>query len=509
MSSPLLVASGITKTFGGVHALSSVGLEISSGEIHALCGENGAGKSTLIKILSGSLVPDAGNVTMEGQLLPYGDIAASEAAGIAVLYQESVAFPHLNAVENLFVGREWRRFGGWFIDKPAMRTEARALLDRLGEQIDLRRPVGELSLAQRQMIGIARALSRQSRLLILDEPTASLSARETETLFAILHQLRREGVAMLYVSHRLEEIFEMCDRVTVLRDGVLVATQPVAEVTRTDLIRWMVGRQTEEIVASPPPTQSKGTPLLEITNLSRRGEFEDITFSINAGEIVGLAGLVGAGRSEVARTIFGVTRADDGSVRIDGRTLRPGSIRAALQQGVALVPEDRQHLGLVLPLPVGTNLILAVLRWLAHRGWRSRKREREAASDLMRQLDVRASGPGLPAESLSGGNQQKVVLGKWLATSPRVLVLDEPTRGVDVGAKAEIHHLIRSLASQGVAVLVISSEIPEVISLCDRILVMRTGRISGELSRAEASQEKILELALPESGISPNAGAST
>lgn len=483
-----------------MRALTDVYFDVVAGEVHALCGENGAGKSTLIKILAGSLRADTGEVRLDGVPLPPGDIAASEAAGVAVLYQESVAFSHLNAVENIFMGRESKRLGRLLLDKTAMRAETRKLLDRLGEDIDLRRPVGELTVAQRQMIGIARALARRSRVLIMDEPTASLSARETEVLFRIVRQLRRDGVGLVYVSHRLEELFELCDRVTVLRDGRFVATRPVNEVDRRELIRLMVGRDAGELASAPSTDRKPGETRLEVRGLSREGEFRDVSFSLRAGEIVGLAGLVGAGRSELARTVFGVASPDAGEILVDGTPLPHGSVRAAMQRGLALVPEDRQHLGLVLPLPVGLNLTLGVIRSLSRFGLRSPRREKALALDLIRQLAIKTANASAPAETLSGGNQQKIVIGKWLAASPRVLLLDEPTRGVDVGAKAEIYKLIGDLASRGMATLVISSELPELLGLCDRILVMRTGAISGELTRAEATQEKILELALPEGG---------
>lgn len=497
---------GVSKRFGGVQALTDVHLEIAPGQVHALVGENGAGKSTLIKILSGVHRPDSGEILVNGQPLPPGDVRAAEAAGIAVMHQESTAFPHLSAADNLFVGREPRRAGGLLLDRARMARETRALLDRLGEPIEPLRPVGELSIAQRQMVGIARALSRQSRLLIMDEPTASLSARETENLFRVIRQLRADGVSILYVSHRLDEVFALCDHVSVLRDGRPVATRPIGQITRGELIRLMVGRAVSEVMMAADETHEPGPVVLAVQNLTG-ARFRDVSLTVRAGEIVGLAGLVGAGRSEVARAIFGIDRYDGGSVVVGGKTLPPGSLRAALAQGVALVPEDRQHQGLVLPFSVGANLALAVQRRLAWRGFLSPQREAELAERLTRDLQVRAASIAVPAETLSGGNQQKLVVGKWLATNPRVLILDEPTRGVDVGAKAEVYRLIRELAREGLATLVISSDLPEVLTLSDRILVMREGMIAGELPRAEATQEKILALALaPERPADPAAG---
>ena len=494
MPQPLIEVRGLSKAYGGVRALSDVGLTIVPGEVHALMGENGAGKSTFIKCLSGTVRPDAGTVQVDGKALPAGSLRAAEDAGIVALHQESTAFPHLDATDNIFVGREPRRFGG-LLDRPRMQREAQALMDRLGERFDLGRPLEELSLAQRQMVGIARALSRRSRLLIMDEPTASLSARETETLFRLIRQLQHEGVAILYISHRLEEVFALAGRVTVLRDGRLVETRALEDTSRDDLVRLMVGRSVLE--SERPASIKAGEVLLDVRKLTRTGQFRDISFSLRAGEIVGLAGLVGAGRSEVATAIFGIERPTSGTVTVAGAPLPPGSVREAVARGVALVPEDRQHQGLVLPLSVGQNLLLSVLGRLSRGGIRAPGKEKEVVARLMRQLSVKAAGPSVPANTLSGGNQQKLSLGKWLASSPRVLLLDEPTRGVDVGAKAEVYRLIRQLAHDGMATLVISSDLPEVLTLSDRVLVMREGRLAGELSRAQATEEKILALALP------------
>lgn len=501
---PFLEIRSLGKAYGGIPALADVSLTLQLGELHALMGENGAGKSTLIKCVSGAVRPDQGEVCLDGRPIATGDIRAAEAAGIAALHQEATAFPHLDAIDNLFVGREPRRFGG-LLNRPQMRREAQALMERLGERIDLTRPLETLPLAQRQMVGIARALSRRSRLLILDEPTASLSARETQVLFRILRQLQSEGVAILYISHRLEEVFALADRVTVLRDGCLVETRPIAEVTSESLVRMMVGRellstdQGRSGASSSADTSVEQTiPALQVQGLTRTGEFQDISFAVRGGEIVGLAGLVGAGRSEVAATIFGIERPTDGRVTVNGKPLGAGSVRTAIARGIALVPEDRQQQGLVLPLSVGDNLLLAVMGSLAKRGFRAFRTEKTLVARFMQELAVKAAGPAAPAGTLSGGNQQKVALGKWLASSPRILILDEPTRGVDVGAKAEVYRLIRTLANQGMATLLISSDLPEILALSDRVLVMRQGHLAGELMREEASEEKILALALPD-----------
>ena len=499
MNPPLLQVSGLSKAYSGVPALFEVGLSLAAGEIHALLGENGAGKSTLIKCLSGAVRPDGGAVGVDGVPLPPGDLRAAEAAGIVALHQESTAFPHLSAVDNIFAGREPRRFPsllGGLLDRPRMERESKALMERLGETMDLRRPLEELPLAQRQMVGIARALSHRSRLLILDEPTASLSARETRTLFRILRQLQSEGVAVLYVSHRLEEVYALASRATVLRDGRLVGTYSLEETDRNELVRRMVGRELLAEERSEPPAE-EGAVVLDVRGLSRTGRFQDVSFSVRAGEIVGLAGLIGAGRSEVAETIFGIEAPTAGTVTVAGEAFPPGSVPAAVAQGIALVPEDRQGQGLALPLSVGQNLLLSVQGSLTTAGFRSPSRERAVVSDVMQRLAVKAAGPDAAAGTLSGGNQQKLSLGKWLATKPRVLLLDEPTRGVDVGAKAEVYRLIRQLARDGMATLVISSDLPEILALSDRILVMRAGRIAGEVPRAGATEEKILALALP------------
>jgi len=499
---PLLEARGIRKAYGGVQALDNVSLALLPGEIHALVGENGAGKSSLIKALSGSVRPDAGVVTLAGKPLPLGDVAASQAAGVATIHQESTAFPFLSAEDNVFVGREMRRAGGLLLDRARMQAETRALLARLGVNgVDTKRPVGELSLASRQMVGMARALSQKSRILILDEPTASLSSREADALFVVLRRLQADGVALLYVSHRLDEVFALADRVTILRDGLVVETCLAKNLGRDELIRKMVGRS----VAATARAAAEASPapiVLDVRNLTQTGVFHDVSFSVRAGEIVGLAGLVGAGRSEVAQAIFGVDRPAGGTVTIGGAVLPPGDVNAAIARGVALVPEDRQEAGLVLPLSVGENLLLGVLRRLAGRGgFRSKVREtREVVTPLLRDLSVRAASADVPAETLSGGNQQKIVLGKWLATQPKVLLLDEPTRGVDVGAKAEIYALLRRLANDGLATLLISSDLPELLALSDRVVVLRAGRVAGELSHAQATEEAVLGLAFGPGG---------
>ncbi len=495
---PFIRVSGLSKSYGGVHALKRVCMDIAKGEIHALCGENGAGKSTLIKSLTGVVIPEEGTISIDGKPLPPGNVQASEAAGIAVIHQESTAFPSLNTLDNIFVGREPFTAGGLFLDKARMRGEATKMLKRLGQNFDIDCPVIELSVAQRQMVAMARALSQKCEFLILDEPTASLSAKETDSLLAIVRQLRNEGVTILYVSHRLEEIFEIADRVTVLRDGERVDTQSVANLNRSALIFLMVGRELEELTQRHEHAGEPGEVRLEVLGLTNPGVFENIDLRIQAGEIVGLAGLVGAGRSEIARAIFGLDRYSKGKVKVNGQMLTGGSVKQAMSAGLSLVPEDRQHEGLILPMSVGANLSMAVLGKLTNRGLVDPRLERDLVEKLMSDLLIKAASQEFPAETLSGGNQQKLVIGKWIAAKPQVLILDEPTRGVDIAAKAQVHRLIRNLASKGLATLIISSDMNEVLSISDRIIVMREGRISGEIRGREATRELVLDLALPQ-----------
>jgi rhamnose transport system ATP-binding protein len=494
----LLRLDSVSKTYGGVHALEDVSLSIGHGEVHAICGENGAGKSTLIKILTGVVRADHGTVLLDGARLKNGDVHAAENAGIAAVHQESTAFPDLNVVDNLFVGREIRR--GWSLDYSAMRHQAASLMRELGESIDLDCPISHLPLAQRQMVSIARALVGRCRLLIMDEPTASLSARETQILLTLIQRLRGEGISVLYISHRLEEVFSIADRITVLRDGRWIETRPADQMTRESLIELMVGRKLFTPVECPCVTQDERSeaPLLEVRNLLREKSFRNISLQIRAGEVLGLGGLVGAGRSEVAKAIFGIDPYDEGEVLVERRRLRAGCVRSSLAAGLALVPEDRQHEGLILPLSIRSNVSLAILRTLRRFGCIQFRRERQIVKQQLSDLMVKHGGIEQPAATLSGGNQQKLVLGKWLAARPKILIVDEPTRGIDVGAKVQFHELIRNFARQGMAILLISSELPELLALSDRVLVMRQGSIVAELSRSEATQASVLELALPD-----------
>lgn len=478
----LVRIEGVSKAYGGVRALESVSFDLRAGEIHALCGENGAGKSTLNKLLSGSISPDSGSIRLGDEVVP-ASVRDAESMGIAFVHQESIAFPDLDAVDNIFLLRE---VGPFWLDKARMRREAIEVLRSLGEEFPVDVPLARLSLAQRQIVGIARALVLQCRVLILDEPTGSLSARESKALFAAIRMLRERGVAILFVSHRLDEVFELADRVTVLRDGRHVITAPAADLDHAELIRLMVGR---DVHAQAPDPAKVGEPLLVLEDLN------GVSLTVSRGEVVTLAGLVGAGRSELVRALFGVDPPVSGRALIDGKSAPVLDPKGVISLGVAFVPEDRQHEGLHLPMSLRENIAMVSTM---DRRWTSHASERAQASACIDELGIRTSGVEESAHSLSGGNQQKVVLAKWLATKPRLLILDEPTRGVDVGAKAEIHALVRELAKQGSAVLVISSDLPEVLALSDRIVVLRQGKAAGELSAADATQEAVLTLALPE-----------
>ncbi|MEV4286958.1 sugar ABC transporter ATP-binding protein [Nonomuraea bangladeshensis] len=488
---PVLSLLQVSKAFGAVRAVREVSLELRAGEAHALAGENGAGKSTLVKILSGVHRPDSGRILLDGEPVEFAGPADAQRAGVAVIYQEPTLFPDLSVMENIFMGRQPRARLG--LDRRAMRAATAELFGRLGVHLDPDRPARGLSIADQQLVEIAKALSRQARVLVMDEPTAALSGQEVARLFGVAGTLREQGVALLFISHRLEEIFELCQRVTTLRDGALVATDPIGDLTPDDLVRRMVGRELESLF--PKQDTTPGEVALSVRRLTREGVFTDVSFEVRRGEIVALAGLVGAGRSEVARAVFGIDRWDAGSVEVDGRRLRPARPTAAMAAGLALVPEDRRQQGLVMDLSIERNIGLAGLAALRRGPLISRLAERERARDWAVRLRLKFARLGDPVNVLSGGNQQKVVLAKWLARRPSVLIVDEPTRGIDVGTKAEVHRLLSELAASGVAVLMISSELPEVLGMADRVLVMHEGRLVAELDRAEASEESVMAAA--------------
>lgn len=497
---PSLTTQNLSKSYGGTHALKNVSLKIHAGDIHALCGENGAGKSTLIKILSGVETPDQGLVQWNGNHLSLGKVHEMESKGIVAVHQEPVVFPDLNIVDNLYAGRELSSGMGTWLNTASMKQRTRDILDSLGEDLPLNQPVGEMALAQRQMVSIARALFNQCRILILDEPTASLTTRESDALFKTVISLKNQGVGILYVSHRLEEVFQLAECISVLRDGILVSTQSSNDLSEDALIQQMVGRKVAYPSRQQPVTAdvTKNKPVLELKALSRTLAYDDIHLKIHAGEILGMSGLVGAGRSEIARAIFGIDEFDTGEILFNGKKLQNHSIRKAIDLGIAMVPEDRQRQGLALPLSVETNLLLPSLNAFQGMTGLDRSQMRSMSGQLISKLGIKTGSPDNPASALSGGNQQKIVLGKWIHQNPSLFILDEPTRGVDVGAKSEVHRMIIELAKQGSAVLLISSELPEILSLSDRILVIAKGHVSGELAREEANQEKLLKLSLQE-----------
>lgn len=493
---PLLEVRDVHKHFGGVHALRGVTLEVRPGEVHALVGENGAGKSTLINILAGAVRRDAGQIVFESREVDFRSPAESQAAGIAVIHQELAMLPTLNVAENLFMGRMPVRHGR--IDSAALRASARVLLAQVGLHIDPRTLASNLSVSQQQLVEIARALSAGTKLLVMDEPSSSLTDHETRRLLELVGQLRGRGVSVLYVSHRMAEVFTIADRITVYRDGSTVDTLPASGTKPATIVALMVGRTLATSVVNGE--RAPGDVMLEVRGLTRglaraphRGvPLNDVSFTVRRGEIVGLAGLVGSGRSEVARAIFGADPIDGGAIRVAGRSVHFRSPADAIRSGIAMVPEDRKELALFLDKPVRWNVSMARLRSLARVGVVRRSRERALAAAQVERLRVRAPGLDAAVRVLSGGNQQKTVLARWLAMRPKLLILDEPTHGVDVGAKAEIASLVRSLAGEGVAILLISSELPEVLGLSDRVLVMRSGRIVAALDRADADERLVM-----------------
>ncbi|MFF2506055.1 sugar ABC transporter ATP-binding protein [Streptomyces sp. NPDC058067] len=487
----LLRIEGIRKTFPGVVALDSVDFDLRRGEVHVLLGENGAGKSTLIKMLSGAYRPDAGRILVDGEEARIHGAQDAERLGIATIYQEFNLVPDLTVAENIFLGRQPRRFG--MIDRKRMEADAEELLGRVGLSVSPRARVRELGIARLQMVEIAKALSLDARVLIMDEPTAVLTSEEVDKLFAIVRALREDGVGVVFITHHLEEIAALGDRVTVIRDGRSVGQVP-ASAPEDELVRLMVGRSIEQ--QYPRERPDTGSALLKVEGLTRDGVFHDVSFEVRAGEVVGIAGLVGAGRTEVVRAVFGADPYDEGTVEVAGARLPRHDVNAAMAAGVGLVPEDRKGQGLLLDASVEENLGLVTLRSATRAGLVDRKAQRTAAAGMAEQLGVRMAGLGQQVRTLSGGNQQKVVIGKWLLADIRVLILDEPTRGIDVGAKVEIYQLVNELTAAGHAVLMISSDLPEVLGMSDRVLVMAQGRIAGELAAENATQDSVMALAV-------------
>ncbi len=491
-TSPVLELEGVRKTFGSVTALAEGTLTVHPGSVHALVGENGAGKSTLIKIVAGLHKRDAGTFRFRGKEAQFSSTADAKDAGIAVIYQEPTLFPDLSVTENIFMGRQpvgrSRR-----IDKQAMVDEAQRIFDRLGVDLDPRRPAQGLSIADQQIIEIAKAISLDAHLLIMDEPTAALSGMEVERLFTVTRSLRDEGRGIVFISHRFDEVFDLSDTVTVMRDGTYIGTVKTEETSNDELVTMMVGREVTELFPKTPA--EIGDVVLEVEDLNRTGTFHNVSFTVRAGEIVGLAGLVGAGRSEIARAVFGVDPYDSGTVRLNGRTIPKNRPTAAINAGMALVPEDRRQQGLILESSVGHNIGAAIRSRLQKLGLITRSTENRAAEPRAGRLQVKTAAMSMNAATMSGGNQQKVAIAKWLATDPKLLIIDEPTRGIDVGTKSEVHRLLSELAGEGLAVLMISSELPEVLGMADRVLVVSEGRISAELERSEATPEKVMHAA--------------
>lgn len=490
----LLKASQITKSYAGVRALTSAAFELRAGEVHALIGENGAGKSTLIKIITGAVESDGGELIINGKLVIDNSPQQARSLGIAAIYQQPALFPELTVAENIAFGLEQK--GVWSrINWKKRRERAAELLAQVGAKISPDTLSGELSMPEQQLVEIARALGAEAKVLIMDEPTASLSEKDTQNLLRVIRELRGCGVGIIYISHRLEELPMIADRVTVLRDGNTIGTRLMSEVDRQELIRLMVGRELSAVF--PKREVPIGEVVLELRQLGNSSTgVRNVNLSVRAGEIVGLAGLVGAGRTELARTIFGLTPASEGEIRLLGERLSISDPAVAIQHGIAYVPEDRRRHGVVLDLPISQNITLATLHRIATLGALNFKRERELAVEYINRFAVKTPTTFAPVATLSGGNQQKVVLSRWLATEPRVLILDEPTQGIDVGAKSEIHTLMCDLAARGMAILMISSELPEVLGMSDRIAVMHAGTIVKVLDRNEATPQNVLALAL-------------
>ena len=492
MGETILQLSGITKIFPGVKALNNVQFDLKAGEIHALMGENGAGKSTFIKVIMGVHQAEEGEMFLYGEKVNFKSTRDAQNAGIAAIYQHVTAYPHLTVAENIFVGHLKKKHG--LVQWKQMHAEADKLLKELNADFDSHELMGNLSVAQQQMVEIAKALSLNAKIIIMDEPTAALTKRESEELYRITRKLRDEGVAVIFISHRFEDMYALASRVTVFRDAQYIGTYNVDEITNADLIKAMVGREINELF--PKPEVKIGEEVLRVEGLNRTGYFKDVSFHVNKGEILGLTGLVGARRTEVVQTIFGVEKLNAGKIYLEGKEVKIKCAADAMKLGIGLLPENRQIEGLILDWGIGRNITLTELGSYVDKIFINEKKENENSKDLAEQVDTKAVSVFDKASSLSGGNQQKVVVAKALGSDFKVLVLDEPTKGVDVGAKAAIYEIMGELAQQGYAIIMISSEMPEILGMCDRIVVMCEGRVTGELSREEATQEKILELAM-------------
>jgi rhamnose transport system ATP-binding protein len=490
-SKAVLEIKSATKAFGGVQALNGANLVLYAGEIHALLGENGAGKSTLLKSLAGVHKIDSGSITLNGKPFQQGSTRTAQQQGVAVIYQEPSLFPDLTLAENVFVGRHLQT--AKMVDWKKMQLEAKKLFDQLGVDLDVNRIARGLSIADQQIVEIVKALSINAQVIVMDEPTAALSTKEVDRLFSVARTLRDQDCAVVFVSHRLDEVFALCQRMTVMRDGATVGSDEIKNVSEAQIIKMMVGREVSELF--PKQTPKLGEVVLKVENLASSGQFAGINFEVRKGEIFGLAGLVGSGRSEIVRAIFGVDQYDTGSVLLNGVALQKGSASKAMAAGIALVPEDRRQQGLLMPYSIAKNTSITVLQRMIKNLVVKKKDEQEVGLKWAKTLQLKFASMNDAVERLSGGNQQKVVLGKWLATEPAVLIVDEPTRGIDVGTKSEVHRLLSLRAQEGLAIIMVSSELPEVLGMSDRILVMREGRQVAILNRNEATPEKVIALA--------------
>lgn len=490
---PIVEMKNIHKSFFNVQVLKGVDFDLVPGEIHALMGENGAGKSTLMKILTGIHKSNSGEIHYKGNLTEYHSPKEAEKAGIAVIHQELNIIPYLTVAENMFLGKELRRQPFGILKTKEMNEKTREYLNRLGIDLDPQKEAGDLSVGQQQMIEIARAIAADTEVLIMDEPTAALTDREIETLFTVMNQLRKEGVAIIYISHRMEEIFRMCDRITVLRDGQSIGTKVTSETDFEEIVKMMVGRELGE--RFPERTAEIGEDRFVVKDLSLEGLFQNISFNVRKGEILGVAGLMGAGRTEIMETIFGARKKTGGRIYMDGKELNIRKPHHAIEAGIGFITEDRKDEGLVLGLTVRENLAIPNLKKLSKSAVIVKQKEKQWTEEMIQKLRIKTSGPEQEVKSLSGGNQQKVVFGKWLGTEPKLLILDEPTRGVDVGAKKEIYSIMNELTEKGFSIIMVSSELPEILGMSDRVMVIHEGKLTAILDKKEASQEKIMEAA--------------
>jgi rhamnose transport system ATP-binding protein len=502
MAQPILELRGVSQYFPGIKALDKVNFQLEAGQIHALIGENGAGKSTLVKILTGIYQPTEGEFLLDGNAVKFSDPTASQQAGIAAIHQEVVMFPDLSVTENIWMAHQHRTRLGGFLAHRTMRKRTQALLDQLGLKIDPRTPVRDLSVAERHLVEIAKALSMEARIVIMDEPTSALSLNEVKELFEIVHQLKAAGKTILFISHKFDEIFTIADSYTVLRDGKYIGSGVLAETNTADLVKMMVGRSIDQLF--PKEEVVLGETILEAKKLGLAGYFKDVSFTLHRGEVLGFFGLVGSGRSDLMNAVVGINPPDEGEVRMNGKAVKLRSIRDAIAHKIGYVPEDRQNQGAVIKMSIRENITLPQIDRLGSAGIIDSARERTLSDDFGQRFEVRAASFEQKVMNLSGGNQQKVVLAKWLATEPEILILDEPTKGIDIATKWAVYQYIAKMARQGMAIILVSSELPEILGLSDRILVMHEGRLSGSYRRGEADSETIMHAAIGNQGGSPS-----